>query len=477
MRFPHAAAAAILLTGCSTPFTTLGPETGPPEDPQALGASIHGWPWVDHGWHGDAERTDVLWPLVSVRASRSGDPPKTDAFLPLFVHSSSPAGVRWGLRPLFDVESRETEDGAVSDTDLLFPIYKSRTAPDEDLLEVRPLFFRGRRGVSSWLTVFPFWFSEADGDSSRVFALPSYYRREEKGEVRDLHLWPFWGMHAEGTFRRDWTLFPFFSLARDPEKDLLEWDAPFPLVHYGTSRDSSSVRVIPFYVRETAPGRETTVVFPFWARERKGREKEWASWLGPVWIDVRDGKRNSTDVLWPLFRRERDPKGWSAHLFPVLWLDRHGEGREYTHLWPLYGTSVSGKRREVSTVYPFFTYGRDEDSWSLDAPFPFLGVASRKDGWDARAWPLFAVKNRGKTAKGEVLIVARWKSSEKESDFRVLWKLFERERTAERTKTALNPLFRIETNARGDSHWSVLFGLLAATTENDATRWRILWFL
>ena len=36
---------------------------------------------------------------------------------------------------------------------------------------------------------------------------------------------------------------------------------------------------------------------------------------------------------------------------------------------------------------------------------------------------------------------------------------------------------RHETNARGDTHWSVLFGLLAATTEEDATRWRFLWFL
>ncbi len=478
MRFRAVAAAAVLLAGCSTPFDSMGPETGPPEDPESLGAGIHGWPWLQHAWHGPAERTDVLWPLVSVRESLSGDPPKTDSFLPLFVHSSSPAGTRWGLRPLFDVESRVTDEGPVSDTDLLFPVFKSRTAPGDVRLEIRPIWWQGRRGERSWLDVFPVYWSESGAESSSTLVLPSYYRREEEGEVRDLHLWPFWGMHAEGTLRRDWTLFPFFSIARDPEKELLEWDAPFPLIHYGRSKDSSSVRVIPLYVREASPGKSLTVVVPFWAHGEEGMDEEWTSWLGPMWIGIRDGKRTSTDVLWPLFRTESDPKGWSAHLFPVLWLDRRGEEDAYTHVWPLFGTSVNGKWREVSTAFPFFTYGWDGGSWSLDAPFPIVHAASRPKGWDARVWPLFDIEEREKRSEGSVLLLlARWDSSEKASDFRVLWKLFERERTAERTKTALNPLFRIETNARGDTHWSVLFGLLAATTEEDATRWRILWFL
>jgi len=500
MRYGPLAAAilALLLAGCSTPFSSMGPETGPPEDPQSLGSAIHGWPWLEHAWHGGAERTDVLWPLVSVREAATGDPPRTDAFLPLFVHSSAPAGVRWGLRPLFDIERTGSGEERVEDVDVLFPLVKWRTDPDGSRFEVRPLWFRGREGDRSWSTLFPLWFSSTDGTSSSTLLLPTYYRREEDGEVRDLHVWPLWGKHVEGTFRRDWTLFPFFSIARDPARDLLEWDAPFPFIHYGTAKDMSSVRFLPFYWRDASPSAERTFVFPSWWRGKGGGSE--ANVVFPFWWDLEKGERRLrmafpfwargtdgrgtawTNWLWFLGRHEESPGGWSSHLFPVLWLDRHGDASEYTHVWPLYGTSRRGNRREVSTVWPFFTYGWDEGSWSLEAPFPFVGFSSTPRGWSGHVFPLFQVKEEEHASSGSLLLLlANWKSREtkgrEESEFRVLLKLFERERTPERTKTALNPLFRHETNARGDSHWSVLFGLVAATTEEGSTRWRFLWFL
>jgi len=58
-----AAAAAILLSGFRSPFQGLGPETGPPSDPESIGTAIHGWPLVETAWHGTTHRTDVLWLL------------------------------------------------------------------------------------------------------------------------------------------------------------------------------------------------------------------------------------------------------------------------------------------------------------------------------------------------------------------------------------------------------------------------------
>jgi hypothetical protein len=498
MRCDPLAAALLLLAGCTTPFSSMGPETGPPEDPQSLGSAIHGWPWLEHAWHGEAERTDVLWPLVSVREAATGFPPKTDSFLPLFVHSSAPAGVRWGLRPLFDIEKRGVGERRVEDVDVLFPLVKWRTEPDASRFEVRPLLFTGRRDDRSWFTLFPLWFHEEDADSSETLLLPAYYRREQGGEVRDLHVWPLWGKHVDGTFRRDWTLFPFFSVARDPATEHFEWNAPFPFVRYASAKDMSSVRVLPFYWREATPDAERFFVFPSWWHGKGGGSE--ADVLFPLWWDLEKKDRSwralfpfwmrgtigedvvRTHWLWPLVYHEREEDGTATHVFPVLWLDRHGDDRRYTHVWPLYGTSRRGERREVSTVYPFFTYGWDEDSWALDAPFPFVHFGSGPASWRAHVFPLFHVKEEKDASSGSLLLfLAKWNSRVKEgreeSEFRVLLKLFERERTPERTKTALNPLFRHETNARGDTHWSVLFGLVAATTEQGSTRWRFLWFL
>ena len=474
-------------------------------------------------------RTDVLWPLASVRSKSSGEPPEPDTVFPLFVHGSSPAGVRWGLRPLFDIESRTTDEGDIEDVDMLFPLVKWRSAPEVSRFEVRPIFFSLKEKDESRLHVVPFWFSKEDEGSSWRSVLLAHFRREEGGEVTDLHWWPFWGMHREGSFRRDWTLFPFFSLATDPEEDLLEWDAFAPLLHYGTSKEETSFRALPFWWhesgpdasrtfvlpfwwheswpdgsrtvvppfwwRETGPEASATVVFPFWWDIRKedtefrmvfpfwwaydsGKDRRQRGYLTMLLATDRRGKRSTTHVLPPLVETDFGPKGWSAHLFPVLWLDRHGEDG-YTHLWPLFGYRTRGTKTSVSTLYPFLEYGWDEDSWSLDLPLPLVEFGSGKDRWNARVFPLFDAEEGPKGGEGSVLLyLAQWESKgEESSEFRVLWRLFERTSTKERSLTALRPLFRFETNSRGDSHWEVLFGLLARTTEGDSSRWRFLWFL
>jgi hypothetical protein len=488
--------AALLLAGCVTPFNSMGPETGPPSDPEAVGAGVHAWPWLEHAYHGDAVRTDVAWPLLSVRSAEKGGPPAPDTVLPLFVHSSSPTGTRWGLRPLWDIETGTSEKGDTRDVDLLFPLIKWRNSPERREFDLRPILFTWTRGERSHFVLFPLVFSDSGAESSSTLVLPSYYRREEKGEVRDLHVWPFWGMHRKGTFRMDWTLFPLFGLGRDPEEERLEIDAPFPVFHYGTSKDSASLRILPLLWHERSPKEEETVVFPFWwslrdeeetfrmvfpfwANLRRGEEYERTLWLGPAWVDTRDGVKSSTDVLWPLFGFEQDPKGWSSRLFPVLWLDRHGGKDSYTHVWPLFGSSVDGKKREVSTLYPLFRYSWDEDSWSLDAPLPLIGFSSGKDYSESHVFPLFRVERHGDRTEGSALLfLAQWKSKgDDESEFRILWRLFVSESTPKRSVVALNPLFRHETNARGDSHWAFLFGMVAVTTEEDRTHWRFLWFL
>jgi hypothetical protein len=501
-RILPAALLAAAAAGCTSPFSTLGPETGPPEDPEAIGSGIRGWPFLETAWHGETRRTDVLWPLVTVRSAEEGRIPEPDAALPLFVHASSPEGTRWGLRPLFDLESRTTAKGEVSDTDLLFPIFKIRSAPGESRFDVRPLLWTGRKGEDSHAVLFPvFWDFQSPGESS-------------------LHLWPLWGREIEGTRRKDWTLAPFFAWERDPEEGSFALDAPWPLAHFGSSPEGTTARLLPLLWHEASADASATVLFPLWwdiedeegsfralfplwGRQRSGtdgpRPFERSFYGLNAWIATRDGEHSSTDVLWPLLHYGAGPDRWTARIFPVLWLDRKGEGDGHTHLWPLFGSETRGKRREISTCWPLAVYGWSPESSSLQVIGPLVEFTRRgEDRSTSAIFPLFRFERKGERreshllwflwneesqgpdgpSEGDVaLFLARWRSGKESGEFRILGKLFVRTTSPERSVLALNPFFRRETNARGDLHWSVLFGLLAATTREGETDWRVLWFL
>ena len=497
-----AAAAAILLSGCRSPFQGLGPETGPPSDPESIGTAIHGWPFVETAWHGTTHRTDVLWPLTTVRESLDGPPPKPDGLFPLLVHGTSPEGRRWGFRPLIDVETRTGDGREVEDVDLLFPIVKWRIEPDSSLFEIRPLLFTKRTEDESRFLLLPLYGHFEDDQRSTTFVFPSYFHRVTPKEERT-HLWPIWGRNSEGSWTKDWTLFPFFAWGRDadPERERWEVDAPFPLVHFGRDGEKARTRILPLLWHDTAPGERTTVAFPFWwsihrgddafdmvfpfhASWRGATDYEGEAWLLNAWVHHRRGDETTRHVLAPLIGWSTAPERWSAHLWPVVWLDRR-EDLSGTHVWPLFGHERKRDETMIATVYPFFTARWDEDSWQVEAPMPLVEFSASPTGSDSRIWPLFWTDRRDDRRSGEVgIILARWKTSgggetgsEAESDFRVLLKLFESTSKGGRSTVALNPLFRHETNARGDVHWSCLFGLLARTREQDAVRWRVLWFL
>jgi len=510
-----------------------------------------------------------------------------------------------------DVETVEGEHGPVEDVDLLFPIVKWRTEPGRERFEVRPLFFRRRDEDGSTTLALPLYARQERKDSFLEVLLPSYFRWT-RPDSDHLHLWPFWGRRIEGTRRTDWTLFPFFAWERDgdPERERWSVDAPFPLVRFGRDGDGRSVRLLPLLWHERAGREATTIAFPFWwTIRREGRsfdmqfpvhasweteEGEGESWLLNGWVRHREGTRETTHVLWPLFSRSADPENdrwsvdapfplvhfgrdgdaascrvlpifwhqrsgersetvafplwwsfrdgdggfdtvfpfhaswrsgersdgeawllnsfvrhrrgdettrwilaplagwterpdrWKAHLWPVLWLERGPESSR-THLWPLFGHERAGDETTISTLYPFFQVTRSEESYRVRAPFPIAEFSASGDRSRSRVTPLFDFERRGSRREGNLLLLlARWRSVEgrgeggrdgAESEFRVLLKLFESTSKGGRETLALNPLFRHETNARGDAHWSCLFGLLARTREGASVRWRFLWFL
>lgn len=572
MKFTHIAMAAALgatLVACRSPFAEWD-ESGPPEDPQKIGLGVHGWPLFERDFNRAGVRTDVLWPVSSVRTSPDGELRRASILVPLVLVERDGARSRFGVRPLFDVESDTVGGGEISDVDLLWPFIKWRTEPDAAKFEFRPFWWSGHRGTNEdWTVLFPIGGSWRFDENGGWFAGPLAGGWTEEGTS---HWWAALGLvsHEEnspgttsatrglfgvvksetwddgGSFR----VFPLFDSAHDEGDRTDSWDVVWPgLVHHGTKGDETTDWGFPLWYHRADADSETTVVAPLWlshespegstkvlfplygATHEKDLDRTY--WGGNLLVltDRPDG--GAVDVLWPIFHHESRgdswntrlfpllsidrsgdsghthlwplfgkswngdetswstvfplfggssaPDRWSAHAFPVLWLKR-SPSADHTHVWPLFGTWRSGDdRRGWTAAWPLIRYEESADGWEADAPFPLVEIDRRGDDHETAVFPFVKHTSNVKTGayEGDVLwLLSNWEGDgQGRTDFRFLWRLVQATQTPERSLVALNPFFRHETNARGDDHWSALFGLVARTREAQDVRWRFLWFL
>ena len=428
---------------------------------------------------------------------------------PIAKWRTSPTDSKAQIFPLFNIETEDTSRGVSIERDLLWPVVVWNAAPWEDRFDVRPI-----------------WWSETTARGWYEVAFPVWWRGQEDGE-RWIHVWPLYGSRSEGTVRERWIAYPFFGMKTDPDENRWEWDAPFPLIHYGRWATGEHTRVLPLYwhSREWGPGSdgaETTlsestliapfwfsqrdtdksvdVLFPFYGRERTSRLDRQVYAAGLLATTDRVTKPDaadtaasadasgapafndhSLDLLFSIIHeRTRPDDSVEARVFPVVWSDtRESDG--HFHLWPLYGRSWKGTKTETGTLWPFFTYADYDDGYSLNFPAPLVNFERRGERSESLIFPLWWSRTRKSGAKeGRVAgILADWKyDKDGAGDFHVLWRLIQDEDSnSGRHVFAVNPLFRRETNERGDLHWSALLGLVARTREADDVRWRFLWFL
>jgi hypothetical protein len=508
--------AALALAACRSPFQEAD-EGGPPEDPQKVGVGVHGWPLYERAPGSRGVRTDVLWPVASVRTSPDGDLRRADLLVPIVLWQEDGTRSRFGVRPFFDVETDSDPGAEVEDVDLLFPLVKWRSAPGEGRFEVRPVWFRRWKADESDLTLLlPFYGSSWKPDESFEFVWPLWgeHRKEEErtdwwasglvireedpsqsltstklllgafesaawddGErLRAFPLW--WSEGDESGDREEWhALWPGLVGTDRRGDDRTSWAVPFWYSHR-TAKSSTDV-VAPFWYSHEDEDRSTRVVFPFYGRQTEP-DFERTFWGGSLFIDTTTKDGGSVDVVWPLFHAGTDAEGWDARVFPVLWLDRNGD-EGHTHLWPLFGSSWDGGRTEASVAWPFFTVESGADGWEANLPAPLVSIDRKGKRHETAVFPLLHHEEdveKGSYEGDVLLLLSNWEGDgEGASDFRILWRLVQATDTGDREVVAVNPLFRRETNARGDLHWSALFGLVARTREEEDVRWRLLWFL
>lgn len=528
-------AVALSLAACRSPFSDWQ-ESGPPGDPQKVGAGVHGWPVYERDPGAGGVRTDVLWPLASVRTNDDGTVRRASLLIPIVLWEHDGSRERFGIRPLFDVESDSREGGEVSDVDLLFPIVKWRDAPDEKRFDIRPIWWSGSKettaGHEEYTVLAPFWGSWTNPRGHGSFLFPFF---GENTQGTESLRWYAAGLvmnqtdtskSLEGTklllgaFESttwndgsSWRAFPLVWHSEDESRKHDETFLIWPgLIGSSTTGDASTRWAAPFWYHSESGDSKTTLLFPFWYSDESGagETESWTRvlfpiygsqkspglertfWGGNLYIDTTTADGGSTDILWPIFHSSTDADGWDARLFPVLWLDRHGENG-HTHLWPLFGHSWRGTETKSSVAWPFFTWTTASDGWEAWLPGPFVNIDRRGERHETTVFPLIHAENTETSGayEGNVLgLLANWEgrgtpaqqdeskpSTKPVSDVRILWRLVQNTDTGDRHVFAVNPLFRHETNTRGDDHWSALLGLVARTREADDVTWRLLWFI
>lgn len=243
-------------------------------------------------------------------------------------------------------------------------------------LAIPPIWAHGRDEGKNYWGLFPIW-----------GRLPRFFLTEDFR----WGLFPLWLSYRTGgsrSVRRDYILWPLFSLKHDPSES--RW-ALWPL--YGTKQEpdfDSRFILWPFWNDQTfhAKNHRGTAWMLWPIMERINADTEQGYGLIPPlfrWSWTTDGAW-LLRCPWPLFERYRDPREstWKSWRF---WGMTHRGSRD--GWWCLYPIMLSQRQRtenvynRVFRVWPFYV---DEESHGYD-----IHGRSRLRTSHFRIWPFFAV--------------------------------------------------------------------------------------
>jgi hypothetical protein len=345
--------------------------------------------------------------------------------------------------------------------------------------------------------VFPLYDHEWRDGYDRLSAGIVYHRKTTPDDSY-LWLWPLFGHDREGPRTKTWLLPPFFAFGRttDGSGAWVETDLLWPLFHYEREGDTVTLQALPLLWQKIGPEATDRVVFPLWwqfddadssfrlllpvyGRQTEGEDFARTFVGGPLFIHTRDKDERTYDLLWPLFAYQRSEEATRLRAFPVLFTQRSPR-ESYTYLWPLFGYAEDHDLEsvEISTLTPLFRYRTAPKSFEAGFPWPIFTWEGFEEGHDFHLFPFVHSERHGAQSEGAILWkLVDWESDGEKgtSDFRILWRLVQVTDGEHKDVTVLNPFYRYEENDRGDTYWSVLFGLLARKVENGEADWRVLW--
>ncbi len=256
---------------------------------------------------------------------------------PLFWHIKTPRYETNLLFPIW-VNSNICQGDDTAKLKVLFPIYfRTKTATTSEII-VLPIVFGLSNYRSSWLAVFPFYYSGTNKaiQSKTMAVTPFYWHREGLGGRSDVFFPLFWKSKkylAADTITKT-KLFPLYWAKKSNSEDkklllplvysakdtVYESFTLFPLFSVGHSVDDSNrhFMITPFFGNFQSKDGFKTFLFPLFSAKHKGDETNTAI----LWFMYRKTKRPDyakTSILWPICERLKSEELSTFRIAPLVW--------------------------------------------------------------------------------------------------------------------------------------------------------------
>ncbi|MBI5169553.1 MAG: hypothetical protein HZA61_08705 [Candidatus Eisenbacteria bacterium] len=383
-----------------------------------------------------------------------------------------PRGGWTSLPPYVSTSWRDPVRGD-SRFDALLPVFARWQRPERDLAIALPGWWRYRtarlRSTGAW----PFYasFREVRDDSTRheggsiVWPFVSWGRGERYSAFGVLPL--YYRLEDERT--RFTTVPPLYFALRRPgldarmitplhvrwrgARDTVEWVGPW-YRHAGVDR--RTVGVFPLYDERHAPGMHERWVFPSWYSRRDSLGER--RMLVPFWGRITESRTgNVTRFHGPLVTLH-GPRAHGHGIVPLWYSGVDSAGRT-TWVGPWFQRdAANGHRTRALLPIAWYENGAGRSELHL---LPLSGYLRRPDGY-RRTYVLWPVYSKTRQGDGSTRT-------------RVLHLLGRDERSGERHRNWLQPLWYFDRTDARTSYFALLGGLLASRERtSEHVKWRVL---
>lgn len=367
-----------------------------------------------------------LSPVYRQRLAQDGTVLEVDFLWPIFHYERTPeGGDDFRIRPIFrritEPEQRDFLGLSAVEHQFLWPLGRARRDEQQSTGRLFPLWwYRDREDdigqrESDWYILFPFFWGGSREDQGEnyfgffpffadlpdfiayerlTFVLwPLYTRTERWGRVGHVFLWPLIGFGSGPDGYRWHRFLPFWSWIDQVDRryrsilwpfiawgtENLDTDDPidrwwfWPLIGHQWSRKVTAwTFLFPFFQYIEIEGRrlKLDILWPLFRYEKDTNEflplYQW--WIFPLIAHTVTDRQDAWVWLWPLIwsRRYWDPEDVEKQTFvvPFYWsIDREaddGGKASFLKVWPLFHTESSRPAN-----------GDDTGEWSLLSPWPW----------------------------------------------------------------------------------------------------------
>lgn len=306
----------------------------------------------------EVESHSVLWPIIGYTDGRGIYRARVFPFYGQNRHRDR-YNKKFVLWP-FWTSAEYYYPGSSGSGYILFPLWGRLRLDDQRSWMVLPPFFRVSRGDRVNMVLAP-W--------------PIFQRRT--GEIRQTWIWPLWGVRSMRGVESRFFLWPFLHQERIDRGDEVAQRLVLLPFYYSDVRRERVLFPAPLDEDATPPRAEITAnyqkIWPLVSYERQGEETRFrmlSLWplrrtasiernYAPFWTllqHVRLGDRSDTELLWGVFRREREGEDRVyTSIFPLInWEQDHRPGQDRRRWSVLKG--LIGAERDATTARYRFLY-------------------------------------------------------------------------------------------------------------------------